>query len=409
MKALQRQAPWALVVLAWMHHSFLLGQETPSNAQAKHPQLAELEACLDESERHAQTLGERIRQWKAQTRRITELEATLAESDNANAELKTALEKAKKNEESAREAQQSVIAERDALANRLQDREQALATEKEAAAEASKLVDNLKTQSQQSETQLAQALEQLEHENERAGIKSEEHQKLANAVADYESRLKELQPWAEEGPRLRQALAEEKETLANKETRILTLTQSQKADRATIEELRREITALKQDAEAQQFKLRTERDQITEERQAALAALESQKLTRAKLDALVLRIDPIQYALNSASIEDEQARVLGQVQRILTVYPNAQFQISGHTCDIGSDERNQALSEQRAKRLETFLIANQVPSGQIQSAGYGETSPIATNDSEGNRRKNRRVEIRVSSPVGKTLLDTEKP
>ena len=99
--------------------------------------------------------------------------------------------------------------------------------------------------------------------------------------------------------------------------------------------------------------------------------------------------------------------MLGQAQKILKVYPKASFEISGHTCTLGSDERNQTLSEQRAKRLLDFLANNRVEPRQLSSAGFGETKPIANNSTDAGRRKNRRVEIRVKSADDKTLLDTE--
>ena len=120
-----------------------------------------------------------------------------------------------------------------------------------------------------------------------------------------------------------------------------------------------------------------------------------------------LRIEPIRYALNSSQIEDEQARILAQTQKILKVYPKASFAISGHTCTLGSAERNQTLSEQRAKRLLDFLASHGVSTEQLSSTGFGESKPIADNRTDAGRRMNRRVEIRVQSADGRTLQDTE--
>ena len=75
--------------------------------------------------------------------------------------------------------------------------------------------------------------------------------------------------------------------------------------------------------------------------------------------------------------------------------------------ELGDEERNRELSEQRAKRLLDFLVANGVPVEQLTAAGFGETQPIADNGTDAGRRQNRRVEIRVKSADGTTLLDTE--
>lgn len=70
--------------------------------------------------------------------------------------------------------------------------------------------------------------------------------------------------------------------------------------------------------------------------------------------------------------------------------------VSGHTDSSGSDEANSALSLQRAKTVKGVLVSKGVDSGDITTVGQGESSPIAENDSEEGKAKNRRVEIRVS-------------
>lgn len=70
--------------------------------------------------------------------------------------------------------------------------------------------------------------------------------------------------------------------------------------------------------------------------------------------------------------------------------------VSGHTDSSGSDEANNALSLQRAKTVKGVLVSKGVDSGDITTVGQGESNPIAENDSEEGKAKNRRVEIRVS-------------
>lgn len=110
----------------------------------------------------------------------------------------------------------------------------------------------------------------------------------------------------------------------------------------------------------------------------------------------LLRIDPIWYALNSASIEEERARVLKQAKAVIAQYPDAKFSISGHTCTIGSREGNQRLSQSRAQGLADFLSANGIENTQITASGFGPAKPIGDNATEEGRRRNRRVEIDVT-------------
>lgn len=75
--------------------------------------------------------------------------------------------------------------------------------------------------------------------------------------------------------------------------------------------------------------------------------------------------------------------------------PNVQFQVDGHTDNVGGHESNQRLSEQRAKSVVDYLAKKGVPVARIHSAGYGDTRPGAPNDTEANRLKNRRIEFSV--------------
>ena len=75
--------------------------------------------------------------------------------------------------------------------------------------------------------------------------------------------------------------------------------------------------------------------------------------------------------------------------------PNVQFQVDGHTDNVGGHEFNQRLSEQRAKSVVDYLAKKGVPVARIHSAGYGDTRPGAPNDTEANRLKNRRIQFSV--------------
>ena len=101
--------------------------------------------------------------------------------------------------------------------------------------------------------------------------------------------------------------------------------------------------------------------------------------------------------MNSSQIATQKARVLGQAQRILAIYPQAQFSISGHTCTIGAEERNRVLSEERALLLKAYLVENGIAEAQIDAKGYGHLRPIADNSTSDGRQQNRRVEVHVHS------------
>jgi len=108
-----------------------------------------------------------------------------------------------------------------------------------------------------------------------------------------------------------------------------------------------------------------------------------------------LQIAPICYEKGVEDLPSQQQRVLSQILEVLAVFPSARFEIVGHTCDLGSKENNLALSRNRARSLHDYLLANDIPAERLSSRGVADAQPIAPNDDEENRRKNRRVEIEI--------------
>ena len=82
----------------------------------------------------------------------------------------------------------------------------------------------------------------------------------------------------------------------------------------------------------------------------------------------------------------------------MTQRPAARLSIEGHTDDIGDDDYNRSLSERRAAAVKAYLVKRGVDGGRIESRGFGETRPAVPNDSDDARRKNRRVEMVVTTP-----------
>ncbi|MDQ3049476.1 MAG: OmpA family protein, partial [Bacteroidota bacterium] len=82
---------------------------------------------------------------------------------------------------------------------------------------------------------------------------------------------------------------------------------------------------------------------------------------------------------------------------IMKNYPGLNIEISGHTDNEGEDTFNLKLSEDRAKNVVTFMIANGINKDRLSYKGFGETRPLVTNDTSANRMKNRRIEFKVLS------------
>ncbi len=86
---------------------------------------------------------------------------------------------------------------------------------------------------------------------------------------------------------------------------------------------------------------------------------------------------------------------LNQVADILLTYPQTDIVVLGHTDSKGSDDYNRLLSESRARTVSDYLISRGVQQYRISWIGYGEVMPIATNDTEQGRQRNRRVELDI--------------
>jgi outer membrane protein OmpA-like peptidoglycan-associated protein len=83
------------------------------------------------------------------------------------------------------------------------------------------------------------------------------------------------------------------------------------------------------------------------------------------------------------------------VAQSLNQYPDSLIDVYGHTDSTGSDAYNQALSERRARAVADYLTSRGVSYSRIRSQGFGETQPVASNDTEAGRSANRRVEIKI--------------
>ncbi|WP_183565134.1 OmpA family protein [Mucilaginibacter sp. SP1R1] len=103
------------------------------------------------------------------------------------------------------------------------------------------------------------------------------------------------------------------------------------------------------------------------------------------------------FDTNKFELESESKAELLKLIEFLTTNPTLRIEISGHTDNIGPDQINQTLSENRAKSVYQYLINNGIVAARLVYKGYGKTQPIAPNDSEENRAKNRRTEFKIIS------------
>ena len=108
----------------------------------------------------------------------------------------------------------------------------------------------------------------------------------------------------------------------------------------------------------------------------------------------------ILFDFNSYALRQESRETLRELANNFRQYPDEEVSVEGHTDNVGSDDYNQRLSEQRAYSVRDFLVDQSVPSERITAVGFGKTIPKATNDTPEGRQLNRRVEIHIRATQG---------
>jgi outer membrane protein OmpA-like peptidoglycan-associated protein len=98
------------------------------------------------------------------------------------------------------------------------------------------------------------------------------------------------------------------------------------------------------------------------------------------------------YALTAAS-----KKTVNDLITILGKYPDTDLKVEGHTDSQGSEAYNQTLSEKRAKSVADYLKANNIAASRLTTIGYGETQPVASNDTDEGRAQNRRVTFVITA------------
>ncbi len=112
-------------------------------------------------------------------------------------------------------------------------------------------------------------------------------------------------------------------------------------------------------------------------------------------ESIVLR--NVFFATNSYDLRPESETELNKLFDLLVKNPTLKVEISGHTDNVGSDTKNMTLSENRAKSVYNYLINKGINASRLSYAGYGESKPVATNDTEEGRQQNRRTEVKIVS------------
>lgn len=189
-----------------------------------------------------------------------------------------------------------------------------------------------------------------------------------------------------------------------------------------IENLRAENQALQQETEAANLRIAEMTEEIrsldeqlggaTQERSALIRRLEAQERVKAQFervekmfardearvfrqgDSIILRLVGLTFDSGKSELKPASFDLLAKVEKAIDVFPNSELIIEGHTDSYGGDDLNQKLSQERAESVQQYMInAMRIPEYRLIATGYGESNPVANNETASGRAQNRRIDI----------------
>jgi outer membrane protein OmpA-like peptidoglycan-associated protein len=137
---------------------------------------------------------------------------------------------------------------------------------------------------------------------------------------------------------------------------------------------------------------------MMDKQERELRQIEGVNVQRVDEDSLKVTVgNDVLFDYNSAGLRSASKQSLRDMADVFEKYPNTTISVKGHTDSVGSAAYNERLSERRADSVENFLESIGVSGSRIQSVGYGESSPRASNSTAQGRQSNRRVEIHINA------------
>ncbi len=111
-------------------------------------------------------------------------------------------------------------------------------------------------------------------------------------------------------------------------------------------------------------------------------------------DSIILRLVGINFSVGRSEIEAQNYPLISKVQKAISTFPQANLTVQGHTDAFGSTQSNLVLSQKRAESVRRYIIENMnVAPTKVKAVGYGESNPVANNETPAGRKKNRRIDI----------------
>jgi len=122
-------------------------------------------------------------------------------------------------------------------------------------------------------------------------------------------------------------------------------------------------------------------------------------VTRDSARGLIVSMSDVLFDTGKYSLKPGAREKLAKVAGILLAYPGLNIEVGGYTDNVGGDEMNQKLSENRAGSVRDYLVQQGVTTNSVSARGFGNTLPVASNENSSGRQENRRVELVVSGDM----------
>jgi OmpA-OmpF porin, OOP family len=106
--------------------------------------------------------------------------------------------------------------------------------------------------------------------------------------------------------------------------------------------------------------------------------------------------DHLNFVSGSTELTSDSDKTVNDLAQVLKAYPSAQVQLTGHTDNTGNPQGNQALSVARANAVKAMLVNDGIAENRMSTQGFGQDRPVASNDTEQGRARNRRIELTVT-------------
>jgi len=241
-------------------------------------------------------------------------------------------------------------------------------------------------------------------------VKRCEEERLAQerqAAADREAQAK-AQAEASEKARLEAQLAAERSAREKAEAEAARAAAQAQADKERLAAA--DALAHQQAAEADAERAHRQAEDAERARQQAeaekgdlrkrlLDQFNSVLQTRDTARGLIVNMSDVLFDTGKFTLRTAAREKLAKISGIVLAHPGLKLEVEGHTDNVGGEEYNQLLSEQRASGVLEFLVQQGLPESSVTSRGFGKSQPVATNDTPEGRAKNRRVELVVTGDV----------